>query len=426
MECIDINCTRIIEWLSERKKISKDWINKIRALNARQKELIDSLKNSDLKVKVREDMEGFLQAQNVFEQLLQTSEAQKGKSLLGNYVSQVLYDWDRLMRMYRKDNIHLADTARYLAQIAGFEVPGLKQQLANYEKFIQDSYNRERAVLDSIENTKKNFLAQCASQGISGQDIRKELKALTRKLPEIYLAIHTALLDPRFQESIQLYKETSLKSHNCEIELPTIKSLQAFDPEVNIEELMDFYSAPFSPSNDEYIDSESAGVIVISGDAEEDHEWVIESIEAGEEAAPVKDLPLADKRIRSTLINELTELAAFAESSGEYLGVAEGILTRIKDAQELIVLREQPLAIERLAQKLERINYEKLGQELKSIRSSIESTKLTAKQSRDLILQHLKISQELIQYLEPQIASLFPNISIKLVGDIVKDIKTFK
>lgn len=425
MECIDINCTRIIEWLSERKKISKDWINKIRALNARQKELIDALKSSEGNVRVREDAEGFLQAQDVFQQLLQGPEVQKGKTLLGNYVSQVLYDWDRLMRLYNKDNIHLADTARYLAQIAEFEVPGLKQQLANYEKFIQDSYTRERAVLESIENTKKNFLSHCAALGITGQDIRKELKAITRKLPEIYLEIQTSLLNSRFQESIQLYRETTLNSHSCEISLPTIQALSIL-PEVDIEELKDFYSPAFKPSTDEFIDSESAGVLVISGDPEEETEWVIESIEAGEEAAPVKDLPLADKKIRSNLINELTELAAFAESSGEYVGVAEGILNKIKDAQEMIVLREQSLAIERLAQKLERINHDKLDQELKSIRSNIDTTKQAAKQARDTLIQHLKIASELIQYLEPHISTLFPNISIKLVGEIVKDIKTFK
>ena len=101
-------------------------------------------------------------------------------------------------------------------------------------------------------------------------------------------------------------------------------------------------------------------------------------------------------------------------------------MNQTRDAQELIALREQSLAIERLTQKLERINHDKLDQELKSLRTNIDTTKQGAKQARDALLQHLKIVSELIQYLEPQISTLFQNVSIKLVAEIVKDIKTFK
>lgn len=87
--------------------------------------------------------DGFLQAKNTREGLLGDGTVDKGKSLLGNFNHQVLYDWDVLVRLYEKQNLKMGDMGRTLAQLTSFEIPGLKRQLGSFDKQLKELLTRE-------------------------------------------------------------------------------------------------------------------------------------------------------------------------------------------------------------------------------------------------------------------------------------------
>ncbi|CAG9321317.1 unnamed protein product [Blepharisma stoltei] len=417
MELIDIKFDQVIEWLSNRKKLDKDWSSKLRAIHAKQNDLIKSLsENPELENTIDNSKHGYLQAVEIFQKLLNTSEADKGKTLLGNYSSPYIYEWDRLIKLYQKQNLHLADCGKNLIQIGSYESPALKTQLHTFEKQAQDYIHKEENIKDHMEKNHKQFQELCKKMGITGKKIPEELKALTRNLPDIYLDIINKLKGPLFSSLLESYREISMRNHNSEISLPTIDSLRSYEPDVNMEELRDSYSPVVA------IEDNIAEEIVIEAPAE--IEWKIETIEIGEEITKeIKDFPLSQRNIRMSLLTELIELESFAEITGRYQDTVKEIMKEFRSAQDLVLMHEQPKAVERNAQKLEMFNNNKLQDQLNNIRKNAENLRITAKQTHHQLKEHLTKAAKFILVLETEITKLFPSISVKIVGEIIKDIK---
>lgn len=417
MELIDIKYDQVIEWLSIRKKLDKDWAGKLRAVHAKQNELLKSLEeNKEFDGLIDNSKTGYLQAQEIFSKLLKSNEAEKGKTLLGNYSSQLLYEWDRLINLYERQNLHIADCAKNLVQIGSYESPALKAQLHTFEKQAQDYRYKEISIKEHIDKNQKLFQELCKKMGITGKRIREELKALTRNLPDLYLSIINQLKGPLFCSLLESYREISMRNHNSEINLPIIDMLRCYEPDVNMDELRDNYSPVVI--TDDIIEE-----IVI--EPPNDGEWVIETIEASEEATKeIKDFPLSQRNIRMSLLTELMELEAFAEITGRYHDTIKDIMKELRSAQDLVLMHEQPKAVERNSQKLEMYKNEKLIDQLANIKKNSENLRASSKQSHSQLKDQLTLAAKDIILLETETAKLFPSVSIKIVGEIIKDIKT--
>mmetsp|Transcript_4845 Transcript_4845/g.4713 ORF Transcript_4845/g.4713 Transcript_4845/m.4713 type:complete len:129 (-) Transcript_4845:7-393(-) len=124
-----------------------------------------------------------------------------------------------------------------------------------------------------------------------------------------------------------------------------------------------------------------------------------------------------------SLLTELIELESFAEITGRYLDTVKDIMKELRSAQDLVLMHEQPKAVERNAQKLEMFNNNKLQDQLSNLRKNAENLRITAKQTHHQLKEHLTLAAKYILVLETEITKLFPSISVKIVGEIIKDLK---
>ena len=418
-QALDVDYRRTVEWLSERRKVPNDWNQRLRGLTLKQKDLLHALETAPeahLRESVVSDLPGYLQARATLTRLEATPEAAKGRSLLGNWQSTPLHNWTRLVQLYEKDSLQLADCGKQLRQVGGYDLPALKQQLSQCERQVQDETQRETSLLESAERTKKQFRDQCGKLGIQGVQPRQELKVLTRKLPELYREAHGLLLGGELGALVEQYRSVTLTSHGAQVSLPALEELSAMgELKVEFEALQDHY----------------APLIAVEGDLElegslpegEEKEWKIDVVGSGEAAkASVTDYPYADRSFRNRLITDLEELEAFYEARKAPQACISRILSLFQSAQSLLLMREQPSVLESILAKLEELQRDKVTPQLASLRKATEETRASARQIAGQIKAAKDTCRKLIEVLNTGIPLLFTGVRVRVIGDIMRDL----
>ena len=244
MELIDIKLDQVNEWLLLRKKIDKNWSRLLKPIETKQNIALNKLQeNKEFRSLIPENLSGFVQAKEIFAKLLNTSEANKGKTLFGNYSSESIYEWESLLKLYEKNNLYLADCAKHLLQVGVYEVPSLKATLQSYEKQIKEYQNKEQSISDEISKKNKAYKDKCKNCGIEGNNLQYELKLTTRKIPEIYEKIIKKIQSEEFFHLFRCYSDVTLKNHGCEVSLPTVSKLISFDTDIDIDKIKNKYCA---------------------------------------------------------------------------------------------------------------------------------------------------------------------------------------
>lgn len=422
MELIDIKLEQINEWLVLRRKLDKNWSRSLKPIESRQALSISKLQEdktlSDL---IPEGLQGFLQARTILEKLKNSEKTEKSRNLFGNYNSQLLYNWEYLQKLYEKNNLHLADCAKHLLQLGVYEIPSLKSTLQSYEKQIKDSQNKESALNEEISKKNKSFKEKCKSYNIEGLNLTYELKQTTRKIPEIYTEILSVLKSEEFTELLTTYEKMTHENHGSIVYLPTIKRLRDFNSEVDLEKIKDKYCKVIKETMGE--ESEDDVIEIVE---EHESEWVIEMIDEGK-VIPVidDDLPLSHKPTRSDLQTELAELEGFSEVLGSYSAPISRIFQLFSSLRELILIHEQSGYLDSIIGNLNKSLNHNLHEKLVECQKLQDNLKESIKVTHKQLCELLRFASLLIAHIETSINVLFPNISVKVIGETVKDIKHY-
>jgi hypothetical protein len=418
MELIDIKLDQINEWLVLRRKLDKAWSRHLKPIDSRQYLSLSKLSDSkEFASVIPESMQGYLQARTIFESLLKTSELEKGKTMFGNYSSEFLYEWESILKLYERNQLHIADCAKNLLQVGLYEVPSIKSSLSSLEKQIKEMQHKETEINEEIVKKNKAFKEKCKGHGIEGENVQYELKMTTRRIPEGYLDVIKILQGENLTRIINTYERVTLQNHGCAIDLPVLKSLREFALNAEIDTIKNKYCSVIS--NDEPI-----------GDVElldeNNEEWVIEMIEEGTVVKIEQyDIPLENKQIRTDLITELVELQSFTETNGGEIESIKAIYAIFNGLREPILIFEQNEYLERLVKEFDRVKKHNLFDKLIECQKLQEGLKQSIKATHEKLCEQLQFAAKLIAYIETSVNQLFPNISVKVVGDVVKDIKHF-
>lgn len=182
---IDINVSRLLEWLISRRHCKKDWYSK--AVIIREK-ISDAIKD----MPVRDDVARLLSTIdiNYFDclkliEILKETEANT-KNMFGRYGSQRMKDWQEIMSLYERDNMYLAEAAQMLMKFVKYDIPSLKKQIQKLQQ-TQDDLDKETEKYKKSERTAKaEFDALCKQLNIPGKNIRFELcETAKTELPKI-------------------------------------------------------------------------------------------------------------------------------------------------------------------------------------------------------------------------------------------------
>ncbi|XP_043464206.1 CDK5 regulatory subunit-associated protein 3 [Leptopilina heterotoma] len=182
---IDINSSKLLEWLLNRRHCKKDWQTHI--LSIREK-----INNAIQDMPIHEEIAKLLSGTHInyfhckkIVEILKETEADT-KNLFGRYGSQRMKDWQEIVKLYEKDNLYLAEAAQMLIRNINYEVPGFKKQIQKLEQIQNDLEKKEIEYKKSENIAHSEFNTSCKQLGINGNCIKKELVERLTELPEIY------------------------------------------------------------------------------------------------------------------------------------------------------------------------------------------------------------------------------------------------
>ncbi|KAF5296397.1 hypothetical protein FQA39_LY12516 [Lamprigera yunnana] len=212
---IDINTTKLLEWLVSRRHVSKDWQNDILKIREKINNAIQDMPEHEGIVKLLSGQHiNYFHCLKIIEILKQTEAGTK--NLFGSYGSQRMKDWKDIVQMYEKNSLYLAEVAQMLIRNVNFEITSLRKQITKFDQ-MQKEYEKKMKDLGKTESTLNNeFNALCKQLGISANScINTELRRLLNDLPEIYaqVATRTKLI----KSPVTLFI-AYLKYHSIEIE----------------------------------------------------------------------------------------------------------------------------------------------------------------------------------------------------------------
>lgn len=110
----------LIGWMQERRLLPQDWVTKLKAAQIKSEELRlnypvnhneEAVRNIYKTLILGKQTDEFLyrDAKQVFHSLVDNTDEGKQKNFIGRYKSQLVIDWQLLLRIYEKDNLYLAE-----------------------------------------------------------------------------------------------------------------------------------------------------------------------------------------------------------------------------------------------------------------------------------------------------------------------------
>ncbi|CAG9857714.1 unnamed protein product [Phyllotreta striolata] len=201
---IDINTTKLLDWLVSRRHVKTDWQNNVLKIREKINNAIQDMPAHEGIIKLLSGQHiNYFHCLKIIE-ILRETEADS-KNLFGRYGSQRMKDWQDIVACYQKDNVYLAEAAQMLIRNVSYEIPGLRKQV---QKLQQSQLECEKNIKDytKTENSMlKEFKQSCEQLGIEGDKIKPELLRLLKDLPDIYRGISEKI--KIVQPALELYNE---------------------------------------------------------------------------------------------------------------------------------------------------------------------------------------------------------------------------
>ena len=205
---IDINFTKMEDWLSERQKIKKEWRSVLRKIQEKLEGAIEGLPDNPALNSVKEGINikemNYLTCKQLRD-VLTTDKDTAQKNWLGQYKNQATKDWEAILALYHKDNVHLAEAAMILNQNVLFEIPALRKIVQHALKQQQELHRKEGEYKRGSDDYKQRYERECQKLGIEGSQVKKELLKRSEVLPQLYLSMIEAIKSASMREAAELY-----------------------------------------------------------------------------------------------------------------------------------------------------------------------------------------------------------------------------
>lgn len=234
---IDITYSKLADWLVDRRKIPADWRKKLASVQAKVRTAFSTLPRSvdPWFLTLEADGVGYLEAKRIRDVLLASSP--DSRNFLGR-ATGAAGEWDAIVSAYEKDLLYLGESAQILVQNTNYDIPDLKRQVVKLQQLVTDSERKEAEVKRSAAQSAIKYQQACQELGVQGTNIRAELLALGKTLPNIFANVIEALCDGMVGSAIDYYQAFTKYAHAGEndestIVVPTLKELRDNPPDVH-------------------------------------------------------------------------------------------------------------------------------------------------------------------------------------------------
>ncbi|XP_023013682.2 CDK5 regulatory subunit-associated protein 3 [Leptinotarsa decemlineata] len=225
---IDINTTKLLDWLISRRHVNKDWQNCVLKIREKINNAIQDMPAHDGIIKLVSGQHiNYFHCLRIVD-ILKETEADS-KNLFGRYGSQRMRDWQDILSSYQKDNVYLAEASQMLIRNISFEIPSLRKQVAKLQQSLTECEKKVKDFSKTEATALKEFSSSCDQLGITGDNIKTELVSLLKELPSIYeiASEKIKIVSP----AIELYKEFNkyLSGNKSDVQiLPVLEYLIKF------------------------------------------------------------------------------------------------------------------------------------------------------------------------------------------------------
>jgi len=201
-DVIDLPGAKILEWLSDRKKIPQHW--------KRSHNNILSLINSAYEISKLEKKEQQTQSYFDYVKIFKEFESAQGgnsTTLFGSYSNPNTQKWYEVIKAYEKDCYNIGDACQILSQNINYEIPNLKKTIDKSMKGIEECSKRETEFNKSKASAISAFKKACTDLGIKGEKIRDEILELPNTLNPLFDEIAQLMKNENITKAIEFYKE---------------------------------------------------------------------------------------------------------------------------------------------------------------------------------------------------------------------------
>ncbi|XP_047564246.1 CDK5 regulatory subunit-associated protein 3 isoform X1 [Lutra lutra] len=179
---IDIQTSKLLDWLVDRRHCSLKWQNLVMSIREKINAAIQDMPESE---EIAQLLSGsyihYFHCLRIVD-LLKGTEAST-KNIFGRYSSQRMKDWQEIVALYEKDNTYLVELSSLLVRNVSYEIPSLKKQIARCQQLQQEYSRKEEEGQAGAAEMREQFYHSCKQYGVTGDNIRRELLALVKELP---------------------------------------------------------------------------------------------------------------------------------------------------------------------------------------------------------------------------------------------------
>eukprot|EP01105_Mastigella_eilhardi_P026407 TRINITY_DN7621_c0_g1_i1.p1 TRINITY_DN7621_c0_g1~~TRINITY_DN7621_c0_g1_i1.p1 ORF type:complete len:568 (-),score=174.45 TRINITY_DN7621_c0_g1_i1:62-1735(-) len=138
---------------------------------------------------------GYAACKEVMDALLEVEPNTK-TFFTGKYNSPLLQTWNEILQAYERGNLNLVEQAEIITDICKFEIPVLKKEAQQTRGRADELAKKAEETLKSAAEYRAKFQSQCNQLKITGKDTRKELRALSNELNDIFAKIAATVQAP--------------------------------------------------------------------------------------------------------------------------------------------------------------------------------------------------------------------------------------
>ncbi|XP_011498512.1 PREDICTED: CDK5RAP3-like protein [Ceratosolen solmsi marchali] len=184
---IVINTGKLFEWLVNRRHCKRDWQDSIPIIREKINNALETIpENKELSEILRSSYITYFHCLRIRKIL----DSGTGNGRLSSYfnTNDKTKPWRKIISLYEKDNVYLAEAAQMIINNLNCEIPTLKKQIQNLEQKKTEFKEKEIEYkrLENLSFTEYNIW--CMQLGITGfsKKIKSELIEKLRELPDIY------------------------------------------------------------------------------------------------------------------------------------------------------------------------------------------------------------------------------------------------
>ncbi|XP_078488431.1 CDK5 regulatory subunit-associated protein 3 [Ciona intestinalis] len=180
---IDIQCNKLVDWLVDRRHCNIKWQMAAEVVKEKISDALQDMPNTEEMQKLlKGSCFHYFKCVKIVSVLKDTEK--ESKNIFGMYSSKRMKDWQEIVKLYEKENLHLAELSSRLLRNLNYEIPAIKRQIAKCHQIQEESRKKIQDCVRNTQEVKRHYSEECKKVEIVGKNVQRELLELVRDLPK--------------------------------------------------------------------------------------------------------------------------------------------------------------------------------------------------------------------------------------------------